>query len=123
MYTYGRKRSQIVKPSDSQNCQTFEDPSGKNTSNSSQPIMTSLALNQNLFPLIMTLLNPRLIILVFLLLLGNILFRILGIRSCTKHSIFNFISYDKVYSTFRAFMCEMIKTIILRDIQRGSMGS
>lgn len=42
-----------------------------------------------------------------------------GVRSCTKHLISNFISYEKLSPTFRAFTCELIKIEIPRDIQEA----
>ena len=42
-----------------------------------------------------------------------------GVRSCTKHPISNFISYEKLSPTFRAFSCELTKIEIPRDIQEA----
>ena len=42
-----------------------------------------------------------------------------GVRSCTKHPISNFISYEKLSPTFRAFTCELTKIEIPRDIQEA----
>ena len=42
-----------------------------------------------------------------------------GVRSCTQHPIGNFISYDKLSPTFRAFTSNITKIQVPRDIQEA----
>ena len=42
-----------------------------------------------------------------------------GVRSCTQHPIGNFISYDKLSPTFRAFTSKITKIQVPRDIQEA----
>ena len=42
-----------------------------------------------------------------------------GVRSCTQHPIGNFISYDKLSPTFRAFTSNITEIQVPRDIQEA----
>lgn len=106
-----KKRPQRIEPNDTQNCQASEDPSGKSLSNlvpliqnttESEPIITNSDLAEPVFD------NYDLPIAIRK-----------GKRSCTKHPISNFVSYDKLSPAFRAFTCELTKTEIPRDIHEA----
>ena len=107
----GKKRPQRIEPNDSRNWRSSKDPSGKNPSSFVQPI-------QNIVESESVLTVPDLVEPIF----DNSDLPIAvrkGVRSCTKHPISNFISYEKLSPTFRAFTCELKKIEIPRDIQEA----
>ena len=106
-----KKRPQRIEPNDSRNCQSSEDSSGKNPSSFVQPIQNTVESES-------VLTVPDLVEPIF----DNSDLPIAvrkGVRSCTKHPISNFISYEKLSPTFRAFTCELTKIEIPRDIQEA----
>lgn len=106
-----KKRPQRIEPNDSRNCQSSEDSSGKNPSSFVQPIQNTVESESILT--VLDLVEP---------IFDNSDLPIAvrkGVRSCTKHPISNFISYEKLSPTFRAFTCELTKIEIPRDIQEA----